>query len=124
MATRSMIALKHGDYYLTIYCHWDGDSLLTTLRTFYNSHEAARALINLGFLSQIDAKTGATMAFHRDRGDPWEEVKPFVFSWHDLKEAIKNCDGEYVYVFSQGRWNKYIVEENGNLSHCEIYQYI
>lgn len=94
MATRSMIALKHGDYYLTIYCHWD------------------------------DAKTGATMAFHRDRGDPWEEVKPFVFSWHDLKEAIKNCDGEYVYVFSQGRWNKYIVEENGNLSHCEIYQYI
>lgn len=124
MATRSMIAIKHGDYYLTIYCHWDGDSLLTPLRTFYNDHKAAWALINRGFLSEIKAKTGTVIAYQRDRGDLWEEVRPLVLNWPDLQEAVTNCDGEYLYVFSEGRWDKYIAEENGSLIRCEVYQYI
>ena len=86
MSTTSGIALRSGDTYETIYCHWDGhpDTMLPILRGYYNSFELASKLISFGDASSIDKNLepaeGETHDFmhpaedtcvfyHRDRGE-------------------------------------------------------
>ena len=122
MGTRSNIALQEEDGSIEmIYCHWDGYPSYTgsVLLKHYNSEEAARALIAIGDLSSLRERLApaegeshtydksvddVTVAYHRDRGDHWEDVEPLKFK--NMREARESSGGDYIYVFDveKGRW--------------------
>lgn len=121
MSTNSGIALKQGDTYLTIYCHWDGhpSTMLPILRENYNSFELANKLISHGDASSIGPKLepdpsqphsfmeyqpDVCVFYHRDRGDAWHECWPQTYTWSEL---FKNTSFEYVYIFEDGKWQAY-----------------
>lgn len=107
MSTRSIIAIQHPDQrYHAVYCHFDGydhdNGVGPTLRNTFNSHEKVQALIDLGDLSSI---TGEVVAYHRDRGDPWERVKPQVLdNLATLIDFSHELDAHYLYRFESGQW--------------------
>ena len=111
MGTRSLIAVKNEQAkYLTIYCHWRGHQLLKPLRRFYNSNEKAMKLINLGDLSAIDDKTGKAFDYYPNGLEPWDDLKPIALNWAGLERNTESCGAEYVYVFADDEWRKYLVE--------------
>ena len=86
MSTNSGIALRSGETFQTIYCHWDGypSYMLPMLRENYNSVELASMLISMGDASYINKLIGPNpnkphdflnpqedvcVFYHRDRGD-------------------------------------------------------
>ena len=121
MSTNSGIALRSGDTYQTIYCHWDGypKYMLPMLRENYNSLELAAKLISYGDASSIDKKLEPTpgvahtfmmpeqdvcVFYHRDRGDDWLSCQPACYTWREL---LKQPAFEYIYIFEDGTWNVY-----------------
>lgn len=119
MSTNSRIALRQGDTYTTIYCHWDGypKTMLPILRENYNSFDLANKLISHGDASYIDKKLeptgehtfmnpedGVCLFYHRDRGDDWESCRPVCYT---RQELFRQHSFEYVHVFEDGRWNSY-----------------
>ena len=121
MSTNSGIALRQGDTYLTIYCHWDGHpkTMLPILRENYNSFELANKLISHGDASSIDKKLEPTpgvahtfmmpekdvcVFYHRDRGDDWFSCQPARYT---KKELFKQPAFEYVHIFEDGEWHTY-----------------
>lgn len=120
MGTCCGIALKSGDTYQTIYCHWDGypRDMLPMLRGNYNSLELAAKLISFGDASSINEKLepapgvahdfdnpqeGVCVFYHRDRGESWERNKPNCY----LKQELHKQSFVYVYIFEDGKWNAY-----------------
>jgi hypothetical protein len=123
MGTRSFIIVANpkGDF-TGSYCHWDGYPSHNgkLLLEHYSSKGKARELVRLGGLSSLGERAkplnpeahsfdrkeeGTTVAYHRDRGEPWETVKPVTFD--TLPELVKYADeswAEYVYIFTHGRW--------------------
>jgi hypothetical protein len=119
MSTNSGIALRSGDTYQTIYCHWDGHprTMLPILRENYNSLELAAKLISYGDASSIDKKLEPTgehtfmkpeddvcVFYHRDRGDAWLSCQSVCYT---KKELFDQPAFEYVYIFEDGQWNAY-----------------
>lgn len=121
MSTNSGIALRQGDTYLTIYCHWDGHpkKMLPILRENYNSFDLANMLISMGDASSINMFIGPTpnkphdfmnpqedvcVFYHRDRGDDWFSCQPVCYT---KKELFKQPAFEYVYIFEDGEWHVY-----------------
>ena len=120
MSTNAGIALRSGDTYQTIYCHWDGypKYMLPMLQNNYNSVELAAKLISFGDASYIDAKLeptsdyhrfgmpepGVSMFYHRDRGNNWIECSPVCYNRTDL---FNQSGFEYIYIFEDGQWNVY-----------------
>lgn len=121
MSTNSGIALRQGDTYLTIYCHWDGHpkTMLPILRENYNSFDLANKLISHGDASSIDKKLEPTpgvahtfmmpekdvcVFYHRDRGDDWFSCQPTCYI---KKELFKQPAFEYVYIFEDEEWHTY-----------------
>jgi len=90
MATRSRIAIENEDGTVTsIYCHFDGyvEHNGMILQEHYNERSKVEALIALGDLSYLDAnieptgkhtfndpEEGVTVAYHRDRGEPLNQI--------------------------------------------------
>ena len=90
MATRSRIAIENEDGTVTsIYCHWDGyvDRNGRVLQEHYNERSKVEALIALGDISYLDVdieptgkhtfddpEKGVTVAYHRDRGEPLNQI--------------------------------------------------
>ena len=109
MGTRSLIAVKENDQYLTIYCHSDGDLLLHPLKSFHNGYDLAMALIRLGDLTQLHHKTGKTKSFYQDLGRDWEDHEPRSYNREELHQAITDCWAEYVYIFKENQWHHYTV---------------
>ena len=103
MATQCGIAVKDSVGYNTIYCHQDGypDYMYKMLTENYNSEELAAKLVSFGDASYIDKKLEPTsdfhkfgtpepnvsMFYHRDRGEPWDDVAPACF---DLRTVCSN----------------------------------
>jgi hypothetical protein len=133
MSTNSGIALRSGDTYQTIYCHWDGypEYMYPMLRDNYNSLELAAKLISYGDASSIEKKLepdpslphsfdnyqcqdDVCVFYHRDRGDSWERCQPACYT---LKELFSQSAFEYVYIFEDGEWNVY--SSNGRKLNCE-----
>jgi len=111
MGTRSLIAVKNAQgKYLTIYCHWRGQQLLKPLRRFYNDYEKAMKLINLGDLSAIDSKTGKAADYYPNGLEAWDDLKPILLDWAGLERNVQSAAAEYVYIFANDEWRKYIVE--------------
>lgn len=121
MGTRSTIAVKHGDRYKAVYCHWDGylDHNGRILLENYNSTKA-NFLVALGNISSLRESIGEqhsfdlravegseestwTTFYSRDRGEQDQEFKSFGSE----KEWMNYYDGsgaEYYYVMDNGVW--------------------
>jgi hypothetical protein len=121
MSTNSGIALRSGDTYQAIYCHWDGypKYMLPMLRDNYNSLELAAKLISYGDASSIEERleptpgvahcfmqpeNGVCVFYHRDRGDDWISCQPTCYTRSELFERV---GGDYFYIFEDGQWNVY-----------------
>lgn len=121
MGTRSFISKKLNDgRYKYIYCHWDGSPGHNgiILKEHYKSPEKVRKLINLGDISSLGeivghkhkfdraTKVKSTTAYHRDRGEKWEDVKPKYANFKDDLIGLASGYGvEYVYFFENGKWS-------------------
>ena len=120
MSTNSGIAVRAGETFQTIYCHWDGhpNTMYPLLNTFYNSEELALKLISYGDASYIEKKLEPTsdfhkfgtpepdvcMFYHRDRGEDWLSVAPVCYT---ERELFRQSAFEWVYIFEYGQWNIY-----------------
>ena len=119
MSTNSGIALRAGETFTTIYCHWDGHprTMLPILRENYNSFELANKLISHGDASSINEKLeptgahdfmnpeeGVCVFYHRDRGDDWFSCAPTCYT---KRELFKQPAFEYIYIFEEDTWNVY-----------------
>lgn len=124
MGTRSYIitANPKGDF-TGVYCHWDGYPSHNgrVLLEHYQTPGKARELVRLGSLSSLGERAaplnpeahnfdhkeeGTTVAYHRDRGERWADVKSVTFD--TLSELVKHADeswAEYVYLFWNGHWS-------------------
>ncbi len=116
MSTHSLIALRSGDTYQTIYCHWDGypDYMLKMLSENYNSWDRASQLISFGDASSIGPKLSpeegkeseqdeCCVFYHRDRKEDWNSCRPVCYV---AKELFKQ-NTPYIYVFENGGWTVY-----------------
>lgn len=121
MSTNAGIAVRAGETFTTIYCHWDGypSYMLPMLQENYNSLELATKLVSFGDASSIDKKLeptpgvahtfdfpeeGVCIFYHRDRGEDWNHNKPACFTESEL---FKQSSFEWVYIFEDGQWNVY-----------------
>lgn len=113
MATRSLI----GNYRSYIYCHWDGYPSHNgeILKKYYKDPKKVDELISLGDISVLaenvnpdttkphnfeERQEDVVIAYHRDRGENWEDVKPMVMS----KEfEAKDTSIEYIYYFDDDK---------------------
>lgn len=121
MGTRCGIALRQGDTFTTIYCHWNGypKFMLPMLRENYNSFELANKLVSMGDASSIEKKLepdpskphsfddyqdDVCVFYHRDRGEGWESCRPMCYA---RRELFGQQSFEFVYIFEDGTWNCY-----------------
>lgn len=111
MGTRSVIGIKTGPLYQTVYCHWDGyrDHNGRILVQFYNNLQTAQRLIDHGDISVLDDQIGERHDFRadelpgpwctfygRDRGDTDTEARWFS-NLKDVAVAYSGC--EFIYIF-------------------------
>ncbi len=104
MSTRSAIIHKTETGYEGIYCHSDGYLSYNGFVLFNNfkTKEQVAGLIKLGDLSCID-RNGSATAYHRDRGENYEDVKP-IQGKSILEVSDKIGHDGFVYVFENDRW--------------------
>ena len=117
MATNSTIAIKTDSGYEAIYVHNDGyfDYMYPMLDTWYNSHERAEALVNLGDASFIakrimpsqdsnhsfnNPEKDVCIFYHRDRGED------FHITHYQTKQDLLSSQ-YYVYIFENSKWKAY-----------------
>lgn len=119
MATRSTISIIQKDKTKrTIYCHWDGypSNNGALLLNHYKSPKKVKELIELGDISVLDKKInppkgkehtfekrckGVVLAYHRDRGEEYKDVKARTF-YSDVPKETQDWD--YVYVEAEKKW--------------------
>ena len=123
MATRSTIAVKHGDRIKAIYCHWDGylEHVGQTLHTYYQDSIKVNKLISLGDLSGLGADIGEKHSFDqpaeyladgiarqctfygRDREEEAVDFKSFAneAEWLDYYDG---AGAEFYYLYDHGVW--------------------
>ena len=128
MSTRSSISIKNSDGTFTgICCHFDGypSGNGKILLEHYTEEAKVQELIALGDLSSLGAQVkpsspehrygnrepGVTVAYHRDRGEDFEDTAPITScNW-----PIKEIKFAYNYLFCDGVWRM-----NGALLTAEI----
>lgn len=105
MSTRSYIGITLPNGRVkAIYCHFDGyivNGVGETLLNHYKDEQAVQDLIALGSLRSLYDSLTSTVAYHRDRGDPWENCSPD--HWESQTEYLslgRNVD--YLYLFDLG----------------------
>lgn len=116
MATRSTITVYDNKMYTSIYCHFDGypSGVGAILNSHYNTLDKAKELVGLGNISVLGENLnppanvhhsfenqvkGVTVAYHRDRGEAWEDNKPDVFANIGQLSAQ-----DYNYLFKDDKW--------------------
>jgi hypothetical protein len=90
--------------YHGIYCHSDGylDWNGRILLKHYRDPAKVAQLVALGDLSSI-SEQGEPTAYHRDRGEHYDDVAPQVDATATAVADRLDHDG-YVYVFEDGAW--------------------
>lgn len=121
MGTRSTITARLSDgSYRAVYCHWDGyaeePGVGWMLQQHYNSQELAEKVTSLGALCSVGPNynifaghsfgtpaEGHTVAYHRDRGEPWGRCNPGLGATY---EAAVDQVGmqEYNYLWNGSAW--------------------
>lgn len=120
MSTNALIALQNPDGTVTaIYLHWDGDEAGATLAQHYSTPERARALLDLGDLSQLYARIapeplenhtystpapGVTVAYYRDRGEPITPPSQFTSVAEFWREALTDDPHPWNYLLTPDGW--------------------
>lgn len=126
MSTRSLIGRINPDNSVTtIYCHWDGypKNQLSILVPCYSNEEKLNELMSLGSISYLEDNPNppehkshsfrepyphTTVAYHRDRGDKWEECEPDNYtSLDEMLEDDGNWNIAYFYIFDGDKWHLY-----------------
>jgi hypothetical protein len=121
MATSSFIGVQKPNGSIeAIYCYANGypSGLGLTLQTYHNSEEAANQIIALGDLSYLAEKLapeegqvhsfnslvqGVTLAYHRDRGEPFIQPKKYDSVEHFLNKSNISAVN-YLYLFRDSAW--------------------
>ena len=124
MGTRSFIIVANpkGDF-TGSYCHWDGYPSHNghLLLKHYSTKGKARELVRLGSLSSLGTRAkpldpfnhtfdnkepDTTVAYGRDRGEAWDEVKPITAdTLSALVQVAEESWCEFVYLFWNGHWS-------------------
>lgn len=130
MSTRSTIGIKNEKGEIkAVYCHWDGypEWVGRILVKHYDTTEKVEELLALGDLSSLGERVkpneneehsfenpidDVTVAYHRDRGEALNEARTFnaigevmaYFNWN-----------EYYYIFENGEWYVYDLDETKQL---------
>ena len=127
MATRSRIGIQLPDNsILSVYCHWDGFPEFNgvKLKEHFNSYEKASELIDGGDISALWTNAGWD-------NETLSEVGPLYYSSrgddcpprHDANIYDYLADGEeYAYVFTNGEWVCYNMNQFDNTKLPEIVQ--
>ncbi len=123
MATPAVIWAKDGNKWKGIYCHHDGylNGVGRILQKYYTTDNKVKSLISLGDISSIGPNLGTkhnfleydfdvVTAYHRDRGDKWEDVAPIITK-HVSSAIIDSEDIRYIYFWDGKKWNCYDSEE-------------
>lgn len=120
--------MKEKDGWKGIYCHWDGypEHNGKILVKFYTNPKKIAKLISLGDISTLAPEIGKkgvhknfnevsrkyVKAYHRDRGDPWKEVKPKkALTVEEAIEIAEKYGTEYAYFWDGKQWNCYAIYE-------------
>lgn len=111
MSTRSFIIDKVSNR--GIYCHFDGypEHQIPILKGCYNTQEKVDELINLGDIlclgqeiefkkipNYSDSLTLFTDAYHRDKGEEWDSVKPMENCYPLIEIRCAKRWIEYIYI--------------------------
>ena len=121
MSTHAFVGIKNADGSVTsIYVHNYGypEGLGQILSQHYNTQELADQLVALGDcscvcerLSQEDGEqhsfdhpvNDVTVAYHRDRGEDWEDVEPGHYD--NVGKFKRECGSiSFCYLFEDGEW--------------------
>lgn len=125
MSTRSFVGIMGKDGRVRgVSCNWDGypEGVGRILKEHYSSVHLPLELIGLGSLSSVGPRLwpepkeqhsfdhparGVTVAYHRDRGEPWEPPREYI----SLKAAIEYIGRDYgaqwLYVWDGVNWDVY-----------------
>lgn len=105
MATRSNIGHLTEAGWEYIYCHWDGypSSNGRILLENYKDSEKVAALIALGAISYLHENLDDVEAYHRSRGELWENVKPTVVE-KDIRGITDFVEQEWGYAWDGEKW--------------------
>lgn len=104
MSTRSLIGVLHPDNQVEfIYCHFDGyeEGVGKTLCEEFFTPKVVNDLIALGDVLTIH---GEIVAYHRDRGEDWEDVKPKMVSLDTYPSQARTYGAEFEYLYRYGKW--------------------
>ena len=107
MATRSRIAIENQDRTVTsIYCHFDGylSHNGELLQNHYSDRSKVYELIALGDISVLENDTDETIAYHRDRGEEFNQTEH-----KDVEDFFTGYIEEYGYLFTID--NKWLVSK-------------
>jgi hypothetical protein len=120
MSTHSAIIFKTSGGYKGIYCYSDGylEEVGKTLYTHYSDPALVEKLVNLGDLSSLGEKIdagggmhsfnqpcfGVTVAYHRDRGEPWNSVSPKTGNTAERVVDLLGGYFDWIYIFEDESW--------------------
>jgi hypothetical protein len=103
MATRSLIGINLDNGITKIvYCHWDGypSGVGQTLMENYTSPTKVDALLRLGDLSTLASTPEQSVAYHRDKKEPWGMVEPREVNTSELGTVAQDYGVDYVYTYN------------------------
>ena len=113
MSTRSRIALKLEDgQYRSVYCHWDGypEGVGLVLSRHYHSEPKAHMVVRKGDLSSLEPQAPDA---YKDRGEPWERVKPVISPTRaHLLATARNDGADFLYTFANDQWHTTALKED------------
>lgn len=104
MATRSKIGIVTDEGIRCIYCHWDGyiEHNGRILFENYTTTEQVTALIDGGDLTTLAETLEDCEYYARDRGDPYEAVKPRMIPAGTGQRGFHTED--YAYLWNGSEW--------------------
>jgi hypothetical protein len=118
MATRSLIGVNlNNGITKIVYCHWDGypSGVGQTLMENYTSPAAINGLMELGDLSALASSPEQSVAYHRDRKEPWGAVEPRDVNTSELGVVAQDYGVDYVYVYNDKfEWECYELDYDTN----------
>lgn len=131
MSTNALIAVKHGNNFKSIYCHFDGYPSHTG-KMLYENYDSPKAnhLVSLGNISflgkNIYPRTDAhsfetpekdvTVFYGRDRGDKDQEFKCSTTE----EDFLSHRYVDHYYVMDNGRWMYYSTNTKEWVSLAEV----
>lgn len=136
MSTRSLIGYVHNSDKITyIYCHSDGypSGVGATLARYYSTIPRIKQLIALGDISTLGPEIGQehdfmafdqhptwVRAYHRDRHEDWNSVKPKTVSLSEYRSAGDEMGAAYMYIYNFGRWAWQKVNRGNDSWHTDM----